>query len=234
MHKTRLTAFLAVLCLAGIQAQSPGTFSRFTLGPEIGSGLAIQTCCYDSYGFYTLGANGEYRFTRHWSAEGALRYINMEGVISGYDYGNGYDFGSFQQVRNVALTVGPRFNLPMRKGREFSISGKAGLMLNRIRQDITNNSLPFQTRTYRSNLLPTFELGGRLTRWLTDRVAVESFLTYFANTDDGVTRKLKTEEGLPFPEPVHDAFPGNFVGSLNDRPGELAIINFGLGIRIRL
>jgi hypothetical protein len=107
-------------------------------------------------------------------------------------------------------------------------------MLNRIHQDITNNGLPFQTRTYSRNLLPSFELGGRLTRWLTDRVAVESFLTYFANTDDGATRKLKTEEGMPFPQPVNDEFPGNFVRRLSDRPGELAMINIGLGIRVRL
>jgi hypothetical protein len=235
MQKTLLTACLAMLCLAGIQAQSSGELSRFTFGPEIGSGLALQTCCSDMWGFYTLGANSEYRFTRYWSAEAALRYINMEGEISGYSYGGtGYDFGGFHQVRNFALTVGPRFNLPMRKGREFSISGKAGLMLNRIRQDITNNSRPYQTRTYGGHLLPTFELGGRLTRWITDRVAVESFLTYFANTDDGVTRKLKSEEGQPFPEPVTDEFPGNFIRQLNDRPGELAMINIGLGIRVRL
>ena len=102
MQKTLLTACLAMLCLAGTQAQSSGAFSRFTFGPEIGSGLALQTCCSDMWGFYTLGANSEYRFTRYWSAEAALRYINMEGEISGYSYGGtGYDFGGFTRFATL-------------------------------------------------------------------------------------------------------------------------------------
>lgn len=233
MIKKSLLSGVFILLGGWAFGQSPENLSQFTAGLEVGSGLAIHTCCSDMWGFYTFGGIAEYRFSRHWSVESSLRYISMEGRLSGYR-GDEYLFSGFYRVSNPSLTLGPRFNIPLHSGRELSISPKAGLMLNRVSQDIHNGGVQFQTRTYQPNLLPAFELGARFTWWLTERIAVESFLVYFANSDDNATTRLKKEEGQPFPAPIIDWFPDNFINHLEHRPGELILLNAGLGLRFRL
>jgi hypothetical protein len=233
MIKKSLLSGVFVIFYGWAFAQSPERLTRFTAGLDAGSGLAIHSCCSDMWGFYTFGGNMEYRFRRRWSVESSLRYLSMEGRLSSYR-GDEYIFSGFYRVNNPSLTVGPRFNIPLHSGRELSISPKAGFLLNRVSQDIHNSGLLFQTRTYKPNLLPAFELGARFTWWLTERLAVESFLVYFANSDDNATPRLQKEEGQPFPEPIIDWFPDNFIRTLDDRPGELILLNMGLGLRFRL
>jgi hypothetical protein len=227
-----LWALLSAMMLRG---QENSGLSRFAFGPNIGTGAAFQSCCGDSWGYHTFGATGEYRLARFFSIEADLRYTALESDLSGWSYGStGYSFDGFQQLRGVALTVGPRLNLRLRKGKEIGATLRAGPMLGRTTQDITNNGLPFQTRRYQPNLLLAYALDLRWAWWITDRIAVEWTTGYSAIDDFRQNLELKSFTGSPFPADITSEFPSNFIKQISERPSPVGAINLGMGLRFRL
>lgn len=213
----------------------PGQHTRWAVGPEIGTGYAYQGCCSDAWGFHTFGSVAEYRLLRHVSIETNLRYTAMESGLLNYSSGRRYSFGGHQRLRGLGLTVGPRFNLPLRHALEIGAGIRAGVMPAWVRQEITNNYLPYQNRRYKASLVAMLVLEARLAWWFAEGMAVECSMGHWFTRPFNRELRLKSETGTPFPpEIASSAFLADFFKSLREDALRTGAYTIGMGFRFRL
>ena len=234
MKRFILSFSLTMLFTAAVlRAQKSDTLSRFTYSLELGTGIAGHDCCSYMYGYYKVGGVPAYRVSRQLSLAASLYYLRLEGSLNGYSNGATYQLSGFQQWHNAVLMFGPALHLPFRNGFEWSLEPKAGFMLNRVSQEISNYGLPYQNRVYKPGLLPAYEADLRVSWWFTNRLAFETSLGYFANLDGSKPLTLNSAKGTPAPG-NNQELPEPFLFEIGQRNGRLSAINLHLGLRFRL
>lgn len=212
-----------------------GQASRWAIGPEIGTGAAFMGCCSDGIGFHTFGVLAEYRLARNFSVETNLRYTALESDLYSYSSGNRYSFGGFQHLRGLALTVGPRLNLPLRNALEIGVGVRAGVMPAWVGQEVTNFARPYQSRHYKISVFAALAAEARLAWWFAERMAVEWIVGYWAAEAFKKNLTLKSESGKPLP-PDNSASSSlsEFVQRLHKDPTTTGALTLGMGLRFRL
>lgn len=221
------------LLQATLLAQTPENITRFTTGVEISAGLASHPACYEYWGNYTIAINTAYRFKRSLSLEGKLQYLHLEGRLSGYSTGTEIQLSGFQQWNNISLQLGPSLHIQTRKGREWSLNPKIGLMLNQPTQELFNFGIPYQNRQYKAALLPVYGGDFRLSWWLNKRVAFETAFGFTQNLN--AKKALKINSITDFPgNSSNPEIPSGFLDESAQFHGQLLSINMLLGLRYRL
>jgi len=214
-------------------AQSPENITRFTTGFEISSGLASHPACYETWGNYTMAINTAYRSNRSLSLEGKLQYQHLEGKLSGYSNGSEFQLSGFQQWNNISLQLGPSLHIQTKKGREWSLNPKLGLMLNQPTQEIFNFGIQYQNRQYKPTLLPIYGGDFRLSWWLSKRIAFETAIGFSKNLNSGKALKIKSITNYPDPS-ANPELPSRFLEESAQFHGQLSTYNILLGLRYRL
>lgn len=233
MKHFALSLFLILLFLPALQAQQKESLSRFSIGFDVGSGNASHNCCYETWGYFNMGFSSAYRLKRTISLEADLRYIQLEGSLSGYSKGQRYSLTGFQQLHNAILLAGPSLHIPLRKGMEISLMPKAGMMLNNISQDINNFNDLYETRRYKPNLLFAYEANARLSWWFTERLAFESTLGYMRNFEGNKSLQLASVKSMPTPFSNLE-YPEFFINDITQHRGKIEALTLFVGLRYRL
>jgi hypothetical protein len=224
------TLFLGPITLL---AQEPVKLSRFTTGFELSAGLVGHDYCSEHWGYFRMGNNTAYRFSRVFSLEASLNYLHLEGLLNGYSKGNEFSLRGFQTWQNVTLTLGPSLHFSKRKGREWSFTPKAGMMLNIMSQELQNNKKPYQNRRYKPDFLPVYEAGLRMGWWFTERLALETGIAYFGSLQPDKALRLKSVKGVPEPS-SNQTLPDYYLEAFGSQTGKMFAFNFSLGLRYRL
>lgn len=193
----RILLFFTTLCLVH---RLPAQESRLSVVAEVGSGYGFHSHFSNfASGYHHMAIGAEYRKTKQFSWDAALRYQTVDGPAAGVSYSAVYDLLVMQRYAGVGLTVGPRANFRVGASSELSVALRGGALLQHIVQPIYSGGRLLQTRYYAPTLLPNAELSGRWSFWTGNSSALELGLHYFTTVKNNKWMRITREEGAALP-----------------------------------
>jgi hypothetical protein len=207
---------------------------RITVLFETGSGPGFISNNVRNWGYHTIGFGAAYRMKPLFSVDAALRYHNFEGQR--YGFGDGEtNVNASENLHGLSIAIGPEINLRCRNGHEFSLTLRAGAMVQRTNQYLWQDGQERASLYYKPLIIPVAELSGRWNLWLNNSTALNMDLNLLTQSGKVQVQETTHTTGNPLPERNNYRYE-QYKTYLEEmaRHDNYSLFSFSAGIRKRL